>query len=97
MINSSKTRMAVPQVYVPAVKVVQLDGSILVKAGKPVVVEELIGTGEAARILGISQRWVETQCSEGRFTTAHKPGQQPNSRWRLARSEVVARKEMEPK
>jgi hypothetical protein len=85
--------METPEVIIPAVCTPQLDGSVLVKAGKPVLVEVEIGTREASRILGRSPRWVRAECDLSRFKTAHKPGTQIGSWWKIARSEVVARKE----
>jgi hypothetical protein len=81
-----------PTVIVPTIRIAQPDGSILLKAGKPVVVEESIGTAEAAAILGMTQRWVENECDLGHFTTAYKPGLKKNCRWKIARSEVQSRK-----
>lgn len=82
-----------PEVVTPTVRIPQPDGSLLFRAGKPVVVEKEIGTAEAARILGLSPRRVEFLCEQGDFTTAHKPGGRPKSRWRIARSEVLERKQ----
>jgi hypothetical protein len=96
MRNSPQARMIFPEVSFPTIKVPQPDGSILFKPGKPVAVEAEIGTREAARLLGMFRRWVETECELGRFKTAHKPGTQPKSNWKIARSEVLARREMEP-
>jgi hypothetical protein len=81
-----------PTVIIPPVKIPQPDGSILIKAGKPVIVEEEIGIAEAAKILGLSVRHLEYQCSIGLFKTAYKPGGRPRSQWRIARSEVLERK-----
>ena len=80
-----------PRVIVPTVNVRQADGSILSKAGKPILLEDELGTHEAARLLGMSSRWVQTQCELGTFKTAHKPGLKDRSRWRITRSEVIAR------
>ncbi|MCX6928201.1 MAG: helix-turn-helix domain-containing protein, partial [Verrucomicrobia bacterium] len=88
-------RMTVPQVRTTTVKEVQADGSILIKPGKVVVVEDYVGTGEVARILGVSQRWVESECESGRFRTAFKPGLHSSSWWKVARSEIMARLERE--
>jgi hypothetical protein len=88
--------MTCPQVTIPVLQIPQPDGSILVKAGKPVVVEASISTREAARLLGMSPRWVMKECDLGRFKTAYKPGRQPTSQWRLLRTEVLARKKAEP-
>jgi len=96
MKKSAQARMTVPDVFIPIIKVAQADGSILIKPGKPVVVEAMIGTRETARILGMSIRWVIVQCEEGQFKTAYKPGTQLRSWWRIARSEVLARKGLEP-
>lgn len=83
-----------PEIVIPFTKIPQPNGDILIRPGKPVVVEEMIGTSEAARLLGMSRRWVETECSEGRFRTAHKPGTKTKARWKVARSEVMERKQM---
>jgi hypothetical protein len=88
--------MTVPEVFFPSVKVPQSDGSVLFKAGKPFVAQAEIGTREAAWILGKFRRWVENECELGRFKTARKPGTQPTGWWRIERSEVLARREMEP-
>jgi hypothetical protein len=82
---------SVPTVIVPAIRIPQPDGSILFKAGKPVVVEEQIGTAEAARLLGMSQRWVITECILGRFKTAYQPSGRVHGNWKIARTEVLAR------
>jgi hypothetical protein len=87
--------MTVPGVFIPAVKVSQPDGSVLFRPGKPVIVEELIGTAETARILGMSRRWVIAQCESGCFKSSHKPGRKTGSWWKIERSEVLARREME--
>jgi hypothetical protein len=52
---------------------------------------EYIDTQIAARLLGMSDRWVLTQCELGLFKTAHQPSQRPGGRWKIARSEVLAR------
>jgi hypothetical protein len=56
-----------PIVYIPPVKVTNPDGSITVRAGKPVLLngDDEIGTAEAARIIGISQRQLLKYCDEG--------------------------------
>ena len=83
---------APPTVVIPTVRVPQPDGSILMRAGKPVVIEDEIGTTEAARLLGLSQRTIELQCEDGSFKSAFKPGGKPGSKWRLSRAEVMARR-----
>jgi hypothetical protein len=85
-----------PEVMIPAIRIPQPDGSLLIKPGKPVVLEEHISTVEAAKILGMSQRWVLTECETGAFKTAFKPGKKPTSRWKISRSEVMSRLESNP-
>jgi hypothetical protein len=85
-----------PTVVIPAIRIPQPDGSVLFRPGKPVIIEPMIGTTEASRLLGMSRRWVEAQCDLGRFATAHKPGQQPKSRWKISRSEVLDRRQILP-
>lgn len=80
-------------VFIPSVQVRQPDGSLLIKAGKPQIVSQTISTREAAKLLGLSQRTIEHECSLGLFTTAFKPGAKQRSWWRIARSEVMARRE----
>lgn len=82
----------VPTMYIPAIRVPQPDGSVLIKAGKPVETGADISTLEASKILGISDRRVQYLCQIGNFKTAFKPGGTPKSNWRIARSEVLARK-----
>lgn len=81
-----------PTVVIPSVKIPQPDGSILIKAGKPFIAEEDMGLTEASKILGLSPRYLEYQCSIGVFKTARKPGGRPRSRWRIARREVMERR-----
>ena len=58
-----------PQVYTPSVKTRLPDGSILVRAGVPVILngEDEVGTAEAARIMGCSRDYVGRLCDEGIF------------------------------
>jgi hypothetical protein len=84
--------MQFPQVVIPAVSIPQPDGSLVIRPGKPAILADRVGTREAARILGMSPRWVELECYLGRFTTARKPGLMPKSRWSIARAEILARK-----
>lgn len=84
------------QVHVPVVRVPQPDGSVLLKPGKPVIVEEEISVREAAKILGMSARWVVNECSLGRFKSAYQPGARPGTGWRIQRSEVLSRRQGAP-
>ncbi len=79
--------------FTPTIRIPQPDGSLLVKAGKPIPLEDYISVKEIARICGMSRRWAQTQCDMGRFKTAWKPGGHSNSQWRAARSEIMALRE----
>ena len=81
-----------PTVITQTIRIPQPDGSILFRPGKPIVVEEEVDTAEAARILGLSQRHIESQCNTGLFKTAYKPGGLPKSKWKISRQEVLARR-----
>jgi hypothetical protein len=85
-----------PYVYIPAIRVPQPDGSILIKPGKPQILPEMIGTRDAAKLLGMSPRWVAAECDLGRFATARKPGVSQHSRWQVARVEVLERLKQVP-
>ena len=92
MSKRPQARMAaIPEVIIPSVKVFQSDGSVLFKAGKPVVIEAQIGTAEAARIMGMSRRWVIAECEAGKFKTSYRPGLKPRGWWKISRAEVLAR------
>jgi len=54
-------------VYTPTIKVRQPDGSLLVRAGTPVVLggDDEINSAEAARILGCEVDWVGKLCDRG--------------------------------
>jgi hypothetical protein len=90
--NQVEMPFVVPTMMFSTVKVPQPDGSILIKAGKPVEVGGDISTLEASKILGISDRRVQYLCQIGNFKTAFKPGGTVKSNWRIARSEVLSRK-----
>ena len=98
MSKRPQARMAaIPEVIIPSVKVFQPDGSVLFKAGKPVVIGAQIGTAETARLMGMSRRWVIAECESGNFKTAHRPGLKARSWWKIARAEVLARLMNQPK
>lgn len=88
--------MDLPEVIFPVVRVPQPDGSVLFRPGKAVIASEEIGSTEAGRLLGMSRRWVEGECASGGFKTARKLGGRPKSRWRISRTEVMARRESAP-
>jgi hypothetical protein len=81
-------------ITVPVLKVPQPDGSILIRAGKPDLLQaDDISVAEAAAILQLSVRHIEAQCSVGQFPGAYKPGGLPKSRWRIPRAQVLARRQ----
>lgn len=76
-----------PIVYVPAITARQPDGSLIIRPGKPIVLngEDEIGTGEAAKIIGVSQRTVIHYCDNGVL--------QEGIDWRRPGRELAARPE----
>ena len=97
MSKRPQARMAaIPEVIIPSVKVFQSDGSVLFKAGKPVVIEAQIGTAEAARIMGMSRRWVISECESGTFKTSYRPSLKARGWWKIARAEGLARLKNQP-
>ena len=58
-----------PVVFVPSVKVRLPDGSVIVRAGQPVILNgaDEISSAEAARILGCEVDWVGKLCDRGTF------------------------------
>jgi hypothetical protein len=97
MKKSTRVKWTVPLVHFPTEKVPQADGSVIIRAGKAVVVaDDVVGTSEAARILGMSRRWVDNECDIGHFKTAHKLGVTERSHWKIARAEVLGRKGIKP-
>lgn len=58
-----------PIVFTPTIKVRQPNGDMLLKPGKPIVLngEDEISTNEAASILGCSSHWVGQMCDQGRL------------------------------
>lgn len=90
--NQIEMPFVAPTMMIPALRIPQPNGDILIRAGKPVVVGDEIGTVEAARLLGIRPRTVQKLFDDGSFDTAFKPGQKRNSQWRVSRSEILARK-----
>ena len=78
------------QYYTPTIRVPQPDGSLLVKPGRPVPLEDYIGVAEIGELFGMSKRWAQAQCEVGRFRSAWKPGGHIKSQWRVARRKVLA-------
>ena len=80
-----------PEFIIPAIRIVNPDGSVLTKPGKPVAIQEMVGTTEAARLLGTSVRWVQMECESGQFLSAYRPGRGSRAWWKIARAEVLSR------
>ena len=86
-------KMVQPDVVIPVIRIPQADGSVLLRPGKPVVAEPMIGASQAAGLLGASLRWVEAECESGAFKTARRLGRASRSWWKIARAEVLERRE----
>ena len=58
-----------PVVFTPTIKTRQPDGSLVVRAGAPVILNgaDEISSAEAARILGCEVDWVGKLCDRGTF------------------------------
>ena len=84
--------------HTPTIRIPQPNGDVLLRPGKPVLVEgrDDVGTMEASRILGLSQRTIEHECAIGIFKTAWKPGGRPLAMWRISRKEVLDRLGVRP-
>lgn len=54
--------VASAEFFVPAIRIPQGDGSLLVKAGQPQMVSGEVGTSQFAKETGMSQRWCEHLC-----------------------------------
>ena len=76
--------------FIPVLQLPQPDGSLLITPGKPVLLGDTVSTTEAARLVGMSSRWVIRRCVEGIFETAFKPGVDFHCHWRISRREVMA-------
>jgi hypothetical protein len=54
-----------PPVHVPVIKIRQPDGSLMVKAGRPEIVESEVGVTIFHQETGISKRHIATLCEQG--------------------------------
>lgn len=52
---------------IPIIKLPQPDGSILVKAGKPIVCAPFVSVAEFSKATTLSMRYIEQLCEEGRL------------------------------
>ena len=90
--NQVEMPFVVPTMMIPAIKIPQADGSVLIRPGKPVEVGDEIGTVKAAKLLGLAPRQVQRLFEDGNFKTAFKPGGKTRSNWRVSRAEVLERR-----
>jgi hypothetical protein len=88
--------LEIPAVTIPAIVTRQPDGSVLVRAGKPVVSSDTIGAKAAGKLLGLSVRTIEKMCLESLIPGATKPGSRPKSRWRIPLQAVLNIKNRQP-
>lgn len=79
-----------PVIHIPAIKVAQPDGSIVVRPGKPEVLkgEDEISPRDFAEATSLSHRRVLTLIDEGHIK-ARPMSPAPNARWRIPRSELA--------
>lgn len=79
-----------PVIHVPAIRIPQPDGSLVIRAGKPEVLkgDDEISTAAFAAQTGISERYTLTLIEQG-LIEARPLSPKPNSRWRIPRSEVA--------
>lgn len=81
-----------PLVHYPVVRVPQPDGSLLIRPGKPVVLqgEDEIGSAEAASMLGCTVDWIGRLCDRGTLVEGRdwtRIGERGN--YRIKRSSVI--------
>lgn len=54
-----------PAVHIPAIRIPQPDGSLLIRPGKPEIVDPHVSVAQFARETGISMRYIEQLCEQG--------------------------------
>ena len=77
-----------PMVHVPAIKLRQSDGSLLIKAGRPEVLPDEVSVTEFHRETGISKRHIATLCEQG-LIHHRRLSPKRDSKILIPRSEVV--------
>ena len=67
LIDNGQTEMPFvePSFHVPVIKLRQPDGSLLIKAGKPEVIEAEISVLQFHKRTGVSKRHIATLCEQG--------------------------------
>lgn len=76
-----------PTFTVPVIKLRQADGSLLVKAGRPEVVEAEVSVAQFHRETGVSKRHIATLCEQG-FIKHRRLTPKKDSKILIPRSEV---------
>ena len=82
-----QARVEVPDIFIPTIRIPQPDGSLLIRAGKPVLVEPEMGTMEFSRLTHISREYVIELIQEGRIT-ARRMSPKERSHYLIPRSEA---------
>jgi hypothetical protein len=81
-----------PQIVQSWMKQHQADGSIIYRPGTPVELADEIGTREAAKICGLSQRRINAMCDEGVLLEGRDwwrpPGSRRNGNYRIKRAAI---------
>jgi hypothetical protein len=65
--------------HTPTLRIPQADGSMLLKAGKPVLMGDEISVSEFARRTGNSVSTIEREINEGRITEVRRKTTRPKS------------------
>ena len=73
---------------VPLIKLRQADGSLLVKAGKPEIVESEVSVSVFHRETGVSKRHIATLCEQG-FIKHRRLTPKKDSKIMILRSEIA--------
>ena len=83
-----------PMFHVPVIKLRQPDGSLLIKAGKPEIVDPEISVTDFHRASGISRRHIATLCEQG-FIKHRRLTPKKDSKILIPRSELDRFKKLE--
>jgi hypothetical protein len=100
MKNNAQPQMEFPivtRVWYPTVHTRQPDGSVVSRPGPPVTLsDDMIGTPEAASILGLAARTVAEMCDDGRFIEGvdwFRPGEKVSEKDGKTRGKILLRRE----
>ena len=83
-----------PMFHVPVIKMRQPDGSLLIKAGKPEIVDQEVSITEFHKETGISRRHIATLCEQG-FIKHRRLTPKKDSKILIPRSELARFKQLE--